>query len=239
MATRANAAVNVCDGTRLRPENIQAAYAGSEENREPLSLTTVEQDASTSWNRRDGKCLLSGSLPGEPKGYFRETPVRHSSANLAGASFSPRFAPAIFVPGGRPSLALTAYRRGFRLSLVSTGSAHLAGTTALPLLRTYGSAEARYRTLLAGIAHTMMVAANPGLVLSSVKRCGEGLGVDPNKTSWCSVRLMGSPEFTRRVPRSSSRTEIETALPKPSRLDRAKPCPTRLVPPLIERFPWE
>src|SRR5205085_12026179 len=67
MATRANAAVNVCDGTRLRPENIQAAYAGSEENREPLSLTTVEQDASTSWNRRDGKCLLSGSLPGEPK----------------------------------------------------------------------------------------------------------------------------------------------------------------------------
>src|SRR5947209_17873899 len=90
MATRANAAVNVCDGTRLRPENIQAAYAGSEENREPLSLTTVEQDASTSWNRRDGKCLLSGSLPGEPKGYFRETPVRHSSANLAGASFSPR-----------------------------------------------------------------------------------------------------------------------------------------------------
>ena len=119
MATRANAAVNVCDGTRLRPENIQAAYAGSEENREPLSLTTVEQDASTSWNRRDGKCLLSGSLPGEPKGYFRETPVRHSSANLAGASFSPRFAPAIFVPGERPSLALTAYRRGFRLSLVS------------------------------------------------------------------------------------------------------------------------
>ena len=46
MATRANAAVNVCDGTRLRPENIQAAYAGSEENREPLWLTTVEQDAS-------------------------------------------------------------------------------------------------------------------------------------------------------------------------------------------------
>src|SRR5438552_2211523 len=27
-------------------ENIQAAYAGSEENREPLWLTTVEQDAS-------------------------------------------------------------------------------------------------------------------------------------------------------------------------------------------------
>jgi hypothetical protein len=46
MATRANAAVNVCYGTRLRPENIQAAYAGSEENREPLWLTTVEQDAS-------------------------------------------------------------------------------------------------------------------------------------------------------------------------------------------------
>src|SRR5437763_15514221 len=103
MATRANAAVNVCDGTRLRPENIQAAYAGSGENREPLSLTTVEQDASTSWNRRDGKCLLSGSLPGGPKGYLRETPVRHSSANLAGASFSPRFAPAIFGPGERPS----------------------------------------------------------------------------------------------------------------------------------------
>ena len=46
MATRANAAVNMCEGTRLRPENIQAAYAGSEENREPLWLTTVEQDAS-------------------------------------------------------------------------------------------------------------------------------------------------------------------------------------------------
>src|SRR5438445_11202504 len=46
MAARANAAVNMCEGTRLRPENIQAAYAGSEENREPLWLTTVEQDAS-------------------------------------------------------------------------------------------------------------------------------------------------------------------------------------------------
>src|SRR5436305_4481077 len=87
MATRANAAVNVCDGTRLRPENIQAAYAGSEENREPLSLTTVEQDASTSWNRRDGKCLLSGSLPGEPKGYFRETPVRHSARTWPARAF--------------------------------------------------------------------------------------------------------------------------------------------------------
>jgi len=40
---------------------------------------------------------------------------------------------------------------------------------------------------------------------------------------------MGSPEFTLRVPAASSRTEMETALPKPSRLDRAKPCPIRLV----------
>jgi hypothetical protein len=56
-----------------------------------------------SWNRRDGRCPLSGSLPGEPRGYLRQTPVRHSSANLAGASFSPRFAPAIFGPGERPS----------------------------------------------------------------------------------------------------------------------------------------
>jgi hypothetical protein len=77
--------------------------------------------------------------------------------------------------------------------------------------------------MLAGIAHNMMVATDPALVLSSVNRCGEGLGVDPNKTSWCRVRLMGSPEFTVRVPDGSSRTEIETDLPNPSLLDRAKP----------------
>jgi hypothetical protein len=66
--------------------------------------------------------------------------------------------------------------------------------------------------MLAGIAHNMMVATDPALVLSSVKRCGEGLGVDPNKTSWCRVRLMGSPESTVRVPDGSSRTEIRDRL---------------------------
>ena len=49
---------------------------------EPLWLMTVGQGANAFFDQRDGRCLLSGYLPGERKRYLHIAPDWFSSARL-------------------------------------------------------------------------------------------------------------------------------------------------------------